>query len=301
MVNEINKILVPLDFSRNQDRFLKIVADVALRHHAKIHFLHVVKSGLLGTGSAFSGKFYYHGKALLDNSRSQLNRTRKKFESLYKIPVETATAVGSVAACIADYAAEHCMSLIILGVRYPGKRPGFVSSNSYEIISSSIVPVLSVPSVCTRSDFSEVLYPVRHTEGVMAKLDPVLPIALKNDSEIRLQGIASEKKQAALSAVTQTVSALQDKLREEKLKCHVGEIVFSENPEEEILKQSEQCDADLLAVNVTTEKPLTKIFKNNFTENIIYKSKIPVLFCRKPKTVTALEQYTEMPYPVFPV
>lgn len=301
MANEIRNILVPIDFTKENSNFLNVAAAIAKRHSAKVHFLNVVKSGLMGTGSAFSGKFYYHGNSLLADSENKLDEQKEKFCKIYRGEVFTKCSVGSVAERIMDYAQNNWIDLIVLGVDYPKKRPGFISSNTYEVISNSEVPVITVPFSCRNSDFSELIYPVRDTEDAVSKLTPVLPIAKRNGSKIKLVGLASEKGANSVNMVSNSVKFLRVKLAKQKLDCTVEEVLVTAKPAEEILEACEKSDADLVAVNVTTEKPITKIFSNNFTENIIYKSKIPVLFFRKDKEQTPLEQYVKMPYPMIPV
>lgn len=301
MDNEINNILVPIDFTKNNDNFLNVAAAIAKRHSANIHLLNVVKSSLLGTGSALAGKFYYHGNTLLANSENLLDAEKKKLEKTGCQNVETYAVVGSVASSVAQYAHKKSADLIVLGVDYPKKRPGFISSNAYEIITNTFIPVISVPFGCSKSDFNKMLYPVRDTDGVISKLHSVMPIAKRNRAKVNLLGIASDKVNNSVIAVNNAVKFLKVKMARQNVDCSLNEVLITANPEERILEACEKTDADLLSVNVTTEKPLAKIFRNNFTENIIYNSSIPVLFYRKKKPEDALQQYVTMPYPMFPV
>ena len=145
------------------------------------------------------------------------------------------------------------------------------------------------------------LYPVRDTEGVLSKLQSVLPIAKRNKSKISLLGIATGKINNSLLSVNNTIKFLKVKLARQNVEYVLQDVLIDENAEDRILQACKSCDADLVAVNVTTEKPLAKIFQNNFTENVIYKSHIPVLFYRKKKPEDALIQYVTIPYPMFPV
>jgi len=301
MTNEIKNIVIPVDFSKNNVNFLKAAIAIAKRHSANIHLINVVKSSLLGTGSAGIGKFYYHDNTLLTNSENLLDQVKKKLEHAGCTQVETYAAAGSVARSITEYAVEKSADLIVLGVDYPKKRPGFISSNAYEIITNTFVPVISVPYHCTKHEFQHMLFPVRDTEGVISKLQPVLPIAKRNKSKISLLGIGSDKIHNSLLSVSNTIEFLKVKLARQKVDYALQEVSIAANAEDRILQACKSCNADLVAVNVTTEKPLAKIFQNNFTENIIYKSDIPVLFYRKKKPGDALAQFVTIPYPMFPV
>lgn len=301
MTNEIKKIVIPIDFTKNNVNFLKAAMAIAKRHSANIYLINVIKSGLLGTGTAGSGKFYYHGNALLESSENLLAQVKNKLENGGCKHVETYATVGSVARSVTEYASEKSADLIVFGVDYPKKRPGFISSNAYEIITNTFVPVISVPYSCTKHEFQHMLYPVRDTEGVLSKLQSVLPIAKRNKSKISLLGIATGKINNSLLSVNNTIKFLKVKLARQNVEYVLQDVLIDENAEDRILQSCKSCNADLVAVNVTTEKPLAKIFQNNFTENIIYKSDIPVLFYRKKKPEDALAQFVTIPYPMFPV
>lgn len=301
MENEIENILVPIDFTKNNVPFLSVVSAIAKRHSAKIHLLNVVKTNLLGTGTLFSGKFYYHGNTLLANSENQLDQEKNKLNKQAEVEVETLCEVGTVVESITHYANKHKVDLIVMGVDYPKKRQGFINSNSYEIITNTFVPVLSVPYDCTKSEFNKLLFPVRDTDGVVSKLQPVLPIAKRNNSKVSFLGLASESVKNSKITVENAMKFLKVKIAKHNLDYSLEKTLVTSKPEEKILKACDRTDADLVVVNVTTEKPLLKIFTNNFTENIIYKSCIPVLFYRKRNPQDALGAYVAMPYPMFPV
>lgn len=301
MVNEIKNILVPIDFTKNNDKFLQTVAAIAKRHSAKIHLLNVVKTNMLGSGTVFAGKFYYHGNTLLANSENLLDQEKEKLRQLYQVNAETNSVIGSVASAITQFAGEHHIDLIVIGVDYPKKRPGFISSNAYEIITNTFIPVVSVPFNCSKAKFNKMLFPVRDTEDVVSKLQPVLPIAKRNNAKVNLLGLASDSAKNSIITVNNALKFLKVKIAKHNLDCSLQEILITANPEEYILEASESTNADMVVVNVTTEKQLCKIFKNNFTENIIYKSKIPVMFYRKKKSEDALKEFITMPYPMLPI
>ncbi len=281
MANEIKNILVPVDFSKDNSNFLNVAAAIARRHSAKIHLLNVVKSNVLSSGSALAGKFYYHGNSLIESSQEQLEKEKERFRQQKRLQIETQSCVGTVSTCVSDYAAENKIDLVVLGVDYPKKRPGFISSNTYEIISNSDIPVMTIPFGFTKSKFTRLLYPVRDTEGVMAKLETVLPIAQKNNAEVRIVGLAEGKMKNSAVTVNNALKILKVKLKKQNVKFQDEEMVNTKNPEQEILQACDQCGSDLVAVNVSEDQLATKLFTNNFTENMIYKSKIPVLYYKK--------------------
>ena len=281
MANVIKNILVPIDFLKDNSNFLTVAAAIARRHSAKIHLLNVVKSDVLTSGSALAGKFYYHGNSLIESSEEQLEKEKERFRQQKRLQVETRSCVGTVSSCVADYAAEHKIDLVVLGVDYPKKRPGFISSNTYEIISSSDVPVMTIPLGFAKSKFTKLLYPVRDTVGVMEKLETVLPIAQKNNAEVRIVGLAEGKMQISAITVNNALKILKVKLKKHQVKFQDEEMVNTRNAEQDILEACEQCGSDLVAVNISKSQLTTKLFKNNFSENMIYKSKIPVLYYKK--------------------
>lgn len=301
MNNAIKNILIPLDFTRRNEKFLNIAAAVANRHGAKVHVLNVIPFSLLGTGSVSSGKFFFHGNAMIESAEKQLATYKMVMSKNTNEDVIAQHAIGSVATEVLNYSKQKNIDLILMPVQYPKRRPGFISSNTYEIIANSAVPVMTIPENFNKEKFEKILFPIRNVKAVEDKLQSVMPIAKKNKANVRLVAIDAFDRKSNIRNLGNKVQIFSEKLHNSEISTIKEDLKFSLEPHNDILAIGDENNSDLIAVNVSTEKSFTQLFKNNFTENIVYKSKRPVLFFPKDEEATPAQEYVAMPYPMMPV
>lgn len=301
MNNAIKNILIPLDFTRKNEKFLNIAAAVANRHGAKVHVLNVIPFSLLGTGSVSSGNFFFHGNAMIESAEKQLATYKMVMRKITNEDVIAQHAIGSVATQVLKYSKQKNIDLILMPVRYPKRRPGFISSNTYEIIANSAVPVMTIPENFNKEKFEKILFPIRNVKAVEDKLQSVIPIAKNNKANVRLVAIDAFERKSSIRNLENKVQLLGEKLHNSEISTIKEDLKFSLEPHKDILAIGDENNSDLIAVNVSTEKSFTQLFKNNFTENIVYKSKRPVLFFPKEEEATPAQEYVAMPYPMMPV
>lgn len=301
MNNAIKNILIPLDFTRKNEKFLNVAAAVANRHGAKVHVLNVIPFSLLGTGSVSSGKFFFHGNAMIESAEKQLATYKMVMSKNTNEDVIAQHAIGSVATEVLKYSKQKNIDLILMPVQYPKRRPGFISSNTYEIIANSAVPVMTIPENFNKEKFEKILFPIRNVKSVEDKLQSVMPIAKKNKAKVRLVAIDAFERKSSIRNLGNKVQIFSEKLHNSEISTIKEDLKFSLEPHNDILAIGDENNSDLIAVNVSTEKSFTQLFKNNFTENIVYKSKRPVLFFPKDEEATPAQEYVAMPYPMMPV
>ena len=109
------------------------------------------------------------------------------------------------------------------------------------------------------------------------------------------------KRKSSIRNLENKVQLFGEKLHNSEISTIKEDLKFSLEPHNDILAIGDENNSDLIAVTVSTEKSFTQLFKNNFTENIVYKSKRPVLFFPKDEEATPAQEYVAMPYPMMPV
>ncbi len=302
MEHDIKKILIPLDFSRNPLNVVNLAVQIAIQNSASLHLLHVVDSNLLGSGSAFSGKFFFHGAAILERSEKKLQNLKETIEAQANIPVVIESQVGELSAVVRDYVPNHSIDLVLMSVGLKKISHFFSTNKAYSVVSQSEVPVITVPEFCKIKELKTVIYPVREVDGVISKLNSLMPVLLRKKATVHLFGVSSsQKREDASRPIGNALKFLKVRMRRKKLEVGRVDTVTTDTPAKEILEQVSKLGPDLLAVNVTTERSLKKLFKNNFTENIISKSEVPVLFYRKNDPDNLVQNYVQIPYPMYPV
>ncbi|GEM_PF-1652926 len=298
--HNIKRILIPFDFSRDNVSVVNLAVQIAQQNSATLYLLHVVDSNLLGSGSAFSGKFFFHGATILDRAQKKLAELKNQIESQTAVPVVIESQVGSLSSVVLDYVPKWEIDLVLMSVRVQKLTNFFTTSKAYSVVVNSQVPVITVPESCKITQLKSVLYPVREVDGVISKLNSLIPV-LKNYATVHLLGMHSAERKSESKAVPNALKFLKLRLRRKNMDVGRVEAVITDSPAKEILAQVSRFSPDLLAINVTTDRTLKKMFKRNFTEKIIFKSGVPVLFYNKDEPENGVHAYVQVPYPMYPV
>lgn len=144
-MDEIKKVLVPIDFSENAPRILKAAKMVAEKFGAKLNILYVVQQF-----DDYSGFFVPHvpfaqfEEELLQGAEKRM--TEFVHEHLGEgAPHEHKVLVGDVAEEIVEYAENEQSDLIVMGTHgYKGIERVLFGSVAEKIVKSAPCPVLTV-------------------------------------------------------------------------------------------------------------------------------------------------------------
>ena len=140
-MKEINKILVPVDFSDNSKKVLESAAFFAAKCEAAMHVLYVVQSF-----DDYSGFFVPH-TPIAKFEEEMVGSAEAKMEGfLADYPTAGAKVLcGDVAEEIVDYAAREAFDLIIMGTHgYKGLERVMFGSVAGKVVKSAPCPVLTI-------------------------------------------------------------------------------------------------------------------------------------------------------------
>ena len=138
---EINKILVPVDFSENSKKILEAAGYFSGKCQAKLHAVFVVQSF-----DDYSGFFVPHmpvAKFEEEMVQAAEEKMRKFLDGHENI--ETKVLVGDVAEEIIRHAEDSDMGLIVMGTHgYKGIEKVMFGSVAEKVVRSSPCPVLTI-------------------------------------------------------------------------------------------------------------------------------------------------------------
>ena len=145
-MNDIKKILVPVDFSENSEKIVQTAVLMAQKFAAKMTLLFVAQS-FFETNSDF---FVPH-VPIAELEQDIFESSRKKMamfmeESVDKsVNADSKVLLGDVAQEILDYAADNGIDLIVMGTHgYKGLDKLLFGSVAEKIVKMSPCPVLTV-------------------------------------------------------------------------------------------------------------------------------------------------------------
>ncbi|MBU0730165.1 MAG: universal stress protein [Proteobacteria bacterium] len=144
-MNELKKILVPVDFSENSNKILQSAVFVSGKCDARLSIIYVLQSF-----DDYSGFFVPH-MPIAQFEVEMLEGATKKMESFIHenlasdIPHEAKVLTGDVAEEICSYAKKNSIDMIVMGTHgYRGFEKILFGSVAEKIVKTAPCPVLVI-------------------------------------------------------------------------------------------------------------------------------------------------------------
>ncbi|OGR00055.1 MAG: universal stress protein [Deltaproteobacteria bacterium RIFOXYD12_FULL_55_16] len=144
-MNEIKKIMVPVDFSENSQKILRTAADFAARFKAELAVVFVVQNF-----DDYSGFFVPH-MPIIQLEEEMVNSAREKMKGFVTETLDdtvrhaTAILSGDVVEEINRFASEQKADLIVMGTHgYKGLDKILFGSVAEKIVKTAPCPVLTI-------------------------------------------------------------------------------------------------------------------------------------------------------------
>jgi len=137
MIQQIKKILAPIDFSEYSMRAMHSAWELACEIGAELHVVHVVEPHFIITSRELARE-----SSMLEQGEEELRRIKKdEFRDSDK--VTTSVMVGPPVTSLADYANQHQINLIVMGThgRTGGERL-LIGSVSEKLVRNAPCSVL---------------------------------------------------------------------------------------------------------------------------------------------------------------
>ena len=284
MKTEIKTLLVPTDFSPKAENALKVAAEMALRHHAKLIIVHIVHTfHLIDRG----GKQVIGAKTVeenLENAHRALDEIQNKISSEYQLTVETYISVQNVIDTVNDFVDKLDIDLVVLGTSGQQTLKDFlVGSNSYNMLLYSNCSVLLIPENFIKTSFKNILFPVRVEHELEQKVKLSLLIANKNEGKIYLLGVG---KPETIQSMKKVYGEINKKMFLNAIK-YEADFKISEDSAEIISQEATEKNCDLILLADEDEDSWKSFLADNFFKKMINKTDIPLLFVKsKLKKIT---------------
>jgi nucleotide-binding universal stress UspA family protein len=142
----LRNIVVATDFSAFSERVVQRAAQLAKRHKAELHLVHVVRPLDLYPGMTLApDEFGHHDEELLQTEQTRLEAMALNLAGELETPVHAATRLGRAHAEIAAYAQEVSADLLAAGARGENTLMDlFLGSTASRLLRVARCPVLIV-------------------------------------------------------------------------------------------------------------------------------------------------------------
>lgn len=271
---EVNKILIPIDFSETSQLALDHAVYMAELFGAEIIFLHVFET--------FS--YQMEISQMLIQSVKVGDVVKEKLESLAQdtfkksgVKVSTEMATGSVAANVVETAERLGVDVIIMGTHgASGFEEFFVGSNAYKVVTKSAVPVLSVQTHSNKVGYKNVVVPIDSSKESRQKLRYAATLAQKYNSSLHILSLITdpgEDTDHKFNIIEDQIAAF---LNENEVAFDMKRLT-GDNIAKMTMDFANEIEADLIIIMTEQEPNIAGFILGQYAQQVVNHSKIPVL------------------------
>jgi nucleotide-binding universal stress UspA family protein len=277
MKTQIHSILIPTDFSDLSESALKAGIAIAKRQNAAITLLHIVDMFTYVEPS----EMFLPGYGLMPDWILTMEDRLKELCDVIQhdtgIRVTGKILEGQPAERICTYAHKEKVSLIVMGTHgTSGLREFFIGSEAYRVVKNATCPVLTVPGKWEPTKFERVLFPVRLQTSVLDKYFFARPMIEKNNSELFLLGLSSNKNQSDFEKLSAMVDAMKIQLHNDNVTFRTELIPCDDFPAK-VIEIATEYDSDLIILTANLDNSFKAYFVGPYAQQVINHSKLPVL------------------------
>lgn len=276
-VYKINNVLAPVDLSESSLNALDAAVNIAKKHKAALHILHVEENGFYTTMDA--GLSYFSNIA--DTTDDVITALIGAIQHTHGFKPDALQLEGNVSDTIIKTSVLQHADLIVMGAHgASGFRDGFIGNNTYNVIKYAACPVLSVPQKKKLSGLKKILFPIRPVTGALMPYEIVSHFTNPN-TVMEVLGVSYRMILDTPNSVLETiVGEIKDQLKKDQV---FARSLWSEgsNIAGEIVKYAHKINPDLVVVTSALDVTSKPRYIGPHAQKIIHCSKVPVLSIKK--------------------
>ncbi|MFN8347392.1 MAG: universal stress protein [Spirosomataceae bacterium] len=276
----IQKILVPVDFSEASLNALQTAVAMSKRHQAALVLVHIINPD--------SVLVFQEGGLIFDiGTDDYINRMSQKLEHLAEQtqsdteqPCTGLVQSGATVESIVKTAEEEGVDIIVMGAHeVSGLREFLIGTTAYSILKHAHCPVLTVPAEGRWIDFTKIIFPVRPVISALNKYCFSRTIIQKNRAELIIMGVLEYFGKHAVTPLEEETNQLVNLVRRDGIRLK-RDFYYCSSIAQTILEKARVFQADLLIVTANLEVQLKDFFTGSFARQIVNHAALPVLLIR---------------------
>jgi nucleotide-binding universal stress UspA family protein len=266
-------ILVPTDFSNNANNALKYANELAKAINNKIVLLH----SFMPLTNVYDLTSEMLMENLNEHKQSSEKNLKKISDKYITVPSRYVVKVGDTTDEIVTNVEKSKSHLIVMGTHgASGVKRILFGSNTSEVISKSIVPVLAVPQKYRYKKIDTIVY-ASDLKNTINELKHIIPIAKQLGATIEVLNLKYAHSKNDNAMIEKKVKALSYK----KIKLIEQQAKIDQTLVEQIQRYLTKHKPQLLVMFPENKNWFDKIFLSSKTEELATELKIPLLSIRK--------------------
>lgn len=275
-VYKMNRVLVPVDLSESSLNALDTAVNIAKKHKATLHVLHVDENNFQTMEDV--GTPYFSNSV---NTADVITALVGAIQYTHNIKPVVSIQEGNVAEAIIKTSFLLHADLVVMGAHgASGYRDGFIGNNTYNVIKYASCPVLSVPQKKKNNGFKKILFPIRPVAGALMSYEIVSHFT-NPSTVIDVMGLSYRMIIDNTGSVLDTiVGEIKDQLKKDQVTTRA---FWNEGIgiADEIVRYTNNTSTDLVIVTSGLDVTSKPKYIGPHAQKIIHCSKSPVLSIKK--------------------
>ncbi len=270
----MNKILVPTDFSEQAENALKVAAMIAKTHNAEIYLLHMIEIPMQQTDPG-------HAQSDIPETLFFMNLARKRFEDLMaqdylqNITVHETVKADITFNEIKNSCIEFNIDLIVMGSHgATGIKEMFVGSNAEKVVRSSEVPVLVIKNEHHNFKVSNFVFASDFKNDNKETYKQAVKFAKAFGSKIHLLLVITSSN---FMTSYEAKSRVNDFICGQDFDNYTITIHNDNTVEQGVLNFSKDIDADLIGISTHGRQGIAHFFNGSISEDLVNHANRPVI------------------------
>lgn len=271
-----NKILVPIDFSETSIRAIQHGVAIAKLFKGEIILLNVQKKADL-LEIILPALKVADTETITSFVKHKLETLAERFRKSHEVKISTVVTLGSIPSKITEFALENDIGLIVMGTQGSDSTGDFLlGSNSYRVLNSSDIPVMTVREEVGKAGFSNILLPIDSSAHSRQKVNLAIRIAEKFGARLHVLGLLGKHEddyEYKLNVILPQIKKLAGK---KHVACS-SEIGKASHHAEKAIEYAKKVNADLIITMSDENEGPSSFMLGTFANQLINNSPIPVL------------------------
>lgn len=274
MLENNNKILVPIDFSEQSLIALSQSYNLAKKIEAEVILLYVIDEVNPMVKMFIKGLDEIRGA--VDSNLKNLAEEKMKETGL---KISTLVEEGKIYQVINDVAERMKATFIVMGTKGVDSSK-FIGSNALKVVKTAPCPVISIKGKEHKKGCDIIVLPLDLTKETNDKVKKAIDIAKIFKADIYAFSVLLTGREDVVSKLKDQLVMVQSYIEKSGVKCNAELVKILKKDDKlsnAVLAYAQKVEADLIMIMTQQEKDIKEFFIGSHAREIINNSDIPVL------------------------
>lgn len=274
MLENNNKILVPIDFSEQSLIALSQSYNLAKKIEAEVILLYVIDEVNPMVKMFIKGLDEIRGA--VESNLKNLAEEKMKETGL---KISTLVEEGKIYQVINDVAERMKATFIVMGTKGVDSSK-FIGSNALKVVKTAPCPVISIKGKEHKKGCDIIVLPLDLTKETNDKVKKAIDIAKIFKADIYAFSVLLTGREDVVSKLKDQLVMVQSYIEKSGVKCNAELVKILKKDDKlsnAVLAYAQKVEADLIMIMTQQEKDIKEFFIGSHAREIINNSDIPVL------------------------